>query len=94
LILMGHSAGAHLVSLVGANDSWMSETGDSMRQVLGVVSLDAGALDVVDSATQKTAQPVYNDYVIWNAFGSPAEEAQKPRWLEVYGHRESSRWAW
>ncbi len=36
VILMGHSAGAHLVSLVNA-----------VQPLLGVVSLDAGAIDVV-----------------------------------------------
>lgn len=45
LILMGHSAGAHLVSLVGADA--LLRKANALRPVLGTISLDAGALDVV-----------------------------------------------
>jgi acetyl esterase/lipase len=45
LILMGHSAGAHLVSLVNADAAIREANG--VRPVLGTVSLDAGAVDVV-----------------------------------------------
>lgn len=83
LVLMGHSAGAHLVSLVGSDPAYLEAFGASLEQVAGVVSLDAGAVDVADSAAQRTAQPVENDYVIWNAFGTPAEEAGSPRWVQA-----------
>ena len=45
VILMGHSAGAHLVSLVNADAHIRQANG--VRPVLGTVSLDAGAVDVV-----------------------------------------------
>lgn len=45
LILMGHSAGAHLVSLVNA-DALIRQV-NGMKPILGTVSLDAGAIDVV-----------------------------------------------
>ncbi len=45
LILMGHSAGAHLVSMLHA-DAQIRRAYD-VAPLLGVVSLDAGALDVV-----------------------------------------------
>lgn len=45
LILMGHSAGAHLVSLVNADRRIRQANG--VAPVLGTVSLDAGAIDVV-----------------------------------------------
>lgn len=45
LILMGHSAGAHLVSLVNADARIRQING--VRPILGTVSLDAGAIDVV-----------------------------------------------
>ena len=45
LVLMGHSAGAHLVSLVNASAKIRQANG--MRPILGTVSLDAGAIDVV-----------------------------------------------
>lgn len=44
LVLMGHSAGAHLVSLVNA-DASLRETAGA-RRPLGTISLDAGAIDV------------------------------------------------
>ena len=45
LILMGHSAGAHLVSLVNADAELRRAHG--VKPLLGTVSLDAGAIDVV-----------------------------------------------
>ncbi len=45
VILMGHSAGAHLVSLVNADGELRRRHG--VRPLLGTVSLDAGAIDVV-----------------------------------------------
>jgi len=45
LILMGHSAGAHLVSLVNADAQIRQANG--VKAILGTVSLDAGAVDVV-----------------------------------------------
>lgn len=44
VILMGHSAGAHLVSLVGADPELRTQ--HRLQPLLGVVSLDAGAIDV------------------------------------------------
>lgn len=45
VILMGHSAGAHLVSLVNADSRIRQANG--VDSLLGTVSLDAGAIDVV-----------------------------------------------
>ncbi len=45
VVLMGHSAGAHLVSLVNADATLRRRHG--VRPLLGTVSLDAGAIDVV-----------------------------------------------
>lgn len=45
VVLMGHSAGAHLVSLVDASEPLRRRAG--MGPVLATVSLDAGAIDVV-----------------------------------------------
>lgn len=45
VVLMGHSAGAHLVSLVNASAALRAAEG--ARPALGTVSLDAGAVNVV-----------------------------------------------
>lgn len=44
IIIMGHSAGAHLVSLVNADAHMRDKMG--MKPVLGTISIDAGAIDV------------------------------------------------
>lgn len=43
-VLIGHSAGAHLVALLGADPKMLAGAG--AQPALGVVSLDSGALDV------------------------------------------------
>ncbi|MDR6842670.1 alpha/beta hydrolase [Pseudoxanthomonas sacheonensis] len=43
-VLVGHSAGAHLVALLGADPKRLADAG--ARRPLGVISLDSGALDV------------------------------------------------
>lgn len=43
-VLIGHSAGAHLVALLGADPRMLADAG--AQPALGVVSLDSGALDV------------------------------------------------
>lgn len=50
VILMGHSAGAHLVSLVNADPD--IRKANNVAPVLGTVSLDAGAVDVVKQMPQ------------------------------------------
>lgn len=50
LILMGHSAGAHLVSLLHADAQLRNACG--VGPLLGVISLDAGALDVLRQMPQ------------------------------------------
>ena len=45
IILMGHSAGAHLVSLVNANAQMRERHG--VAKILGTISLDSGATNVV-----------------------------------------------
>jgi arylformamidase len=46
LILMGHSAGAHLVSLVGTNGHFLEQVGLSLTDIDSVISLDTGLYDV------------------------------------------------
>lgn len=62
-VLMGHSAGAHLVALLGSDPSLLHQAG--ARAPLGVVSLDSGALDVPALMSQHRVPKLYKD-----AFGS------------------------
>ena len=62
-LLMGHSAGAHLVALLGSDPTLLRQAG--AQRPLGVVSLDSGALDVPAVMAQKRVPSLYRD-----AFGS------------------------
>ncbi len=63
MILMGHSAGAHLVVLVSTKPDLLRQAGAQLP--LGVVSLDSGALDVPSLMSQNRVPELYT-----NAFGS------------------------
>ena len=67
IVLMGHSAGAHLAALVGASPELWRPAG--ALPPLGVVSLDSGALDVPDMMRRPRLPPLYH-----RAFGAdPAD---------------------
>lgn len=46
IALVGHSAGAHLVALVGTDPSYLRKAGLSYADIVGVVPLDGAAYDV------------------------------------------------
>ena len=46
VVLMGHSAGAHLVALVGTDDRYLKDAGLSFGAVVGVIPIDGAAYDV------------------------------------------------
>lgn len=58
-VLMGHSAGAHLVALLGADPNMLAEAG--ARPPRGVVSLDSGALDVPALMGQRRVPRLYRE---------------------------------
>jgi arylformamidase len=80
LMLIGHSAGAHLVSLVGVDRSFGGAYGVPARAVRGVVSLDTAAFDI---AAQVDPGRNRRPLMFWNAFGLPREEATDPRWASA-----------
>jgi acetyl esterase/lipase len=46
VVLMGHSAGAHLVALVGTDERYLKGAGLSFADVSGVIPIDGAAYDV------------------------------------------------
>lgn len=46
VVLMGHSAGAHLVALVGTDERYLKSASLSFRAISGVIPLDGAAYDV------------------------------------------------
>ena len=85
-ILMGHSAGAHLVSLLNADPSRATRLG--AKPWLGTVSLDSGALDVPAIINHRHAslydEAFGDDPALWEA-SSPIHHLTKgsPPWLGV-----------
>ena len=63
IIIMGHSAGAHLVALISADPAIAS--GQGAKPWRGTVALDAGALDTVASLSKTPHLPLYD-----KAFGA------------------------
>lgn len=46
IVIMGHSAGAHLVALVGTDERYLKGAGLSFRDLAGVIPIDGAAYDV------------------------------------------------
>lgn len=53
VVLVGHSAGAHLVSIVGTNPSLLGATGRERTAVRCVVSLDSAAYDLTNGLADR-----------------------------------------
>lgn len=79
VLLMGHSAGAHLATLVGASTKLWREAGAMKPR--GVVSLDSGALDVPDLMKRPRIPPLYH-----RAFGSEPSD-----WVVASPHHQLSK---
>ena len=45
VVLLGHSAGAHLVSLLGTDESWLRAAGLSLANIAGIIGNDGAAYD-------------------------------------------------
>jgi len=69
IALVGHSAGAHLVALVGTDPSYLAAAGLSYADIAGVVPLDGAAYDV---ANQLEQGPRIMGRMYSQAFGSDA----------------------
>ena len=72
IVLMGHSAGAHLVALVGTDERFLRGAGLSFANVQGVIPIDGAAYDVAKQIADGNAF-MHDTYI--EAFGSdPARQ--------------------
>ena len=72
IVLMGHSAGAHLVALVGTDPRYLRGVGLSFADIAGVIPIDGAAYDVV--AQMEDGPPIMQK-TYHQAFGSdPARQ--------------------
>ncbi len=77
IALLGHSAGAHLVSLVGTDPSHLDGAGVPRSALRAVVALDSAAYDV-RGRIERSRGAMRRMYT--TAFGTPREERRDPRW--------------
>lgn len=56
IVIMGHSAGAHLVALVGTDEAYLRGAGLSFADIAGVIPIDGAAYDV--PAQTKDGPPI------------------------------------
>ena len=59
VVLMGHSAGAHLVALVGTDERYLRAAGLSFANLAGVIPIDGAAYDV--PAQMRDGPPMMQD---------------------------------
>lgn len=72
VVLMGHSAGAHLVALVGTDERYLRDAGLSFAALAGVIPVDGAAYDV---PAQLESGPAVMQQTYALAFGSdPARQ--------------------
>lgn len=70
MYIMGHSAGAHLVDLLGTNERFLKEQGLSLKDVKGVISLDTASLELNDRLAEGSTEAKLVGPMILKAFGS------------------------
>jgi len=73
IYLMGHSAGAQLVDLLGTNDRFLFEKNLSLQDVRGVISLDTASLNLAERINEGTKEGAMVGGMIQNAFGTDAK---------------------
>jgi acetyl esterase/lipase len=73
IVLMGHSAGCHMVTLVGLDAQYLAGVGMKPSDLLAVVSWSGGAFDLVDKVKQGG---MYEGFIRQN-FGQDDPEAWK-----------------
>lgn len=96
IVLMGHSAGAHLVALVGTDERYLRGAGLSFASIAGVIPIDGAAYDV---PAQMKDGPAIMQATYKQAFGadparqrtlSPTLQAaapNAPQFLLLHVHR-------
>ena len=80
ILLIGHSAGAHLVSLISTDPAYVEAFGMDPRHLIGTVPLDTDAYDLAAriARVRAPARPLF-----YSAFGTPAENGADDTWANA-----------
>jgi arylformamidase len=70
IFLMGHSAGAQLVDLLGTNSKYMQEQGLKLTDIKGVISLDTASLNLNERLAEDSGEAKLVGGMIKSAFGT------------------------
>lgn len=80
-VLVGHSAGAHLASLVATSPRYGRRHGVQPGQIAGFVALDTPSFDIAAAADAQTStRPEEGREMFWNAFAAPGEPGARETW--------------
>jgi acetyl esterase/lipase len=81
IMLIGHSAGAHLAALLATQPRYAKRWGVRRKQLRGFVSLDTPSFDIAAGADPQTSlRPEEGRLMFWNAFGTPQENRVSGDW--------------
>jgi acetyl esterase/lipase len=81
VILIGHSAGAHLAALVAVDRTYVAQGDGDPGGIAGFVALDSPTFDVALDADPDTSNRNRDNLeMLWNAFGTPAENEITGDW--------------
>lgn len=81
MLIGGDSAGGQISTLLATRPSYLRARGVSPRQIRGVLSLDTVGFDVPRMMTREYRRISAGfQRMMFNAFGTPAEERAEPHW--------------
>jgi acetyl esterase/lipase len=80
ILLIGHSAGAHLVSLVSTDPDYVGAYRVDQRHLIGTVSLDTDSYDLPKRVSTGSASERSS---IYSAIATPAENALDDTWAQA-----------
>ncbi len=74
IILLGHSAGAHLIALISTNETYLQSVGLGLTNIKETILLDSGGLDIVEL---RETTPALFKIVHEPVFGSKVKDLQE-----------------
>ncbi len=90
IFVSGHSAGATLVSMLGADPAYLKEAGESLDHVAGVISISGSFTQSARSAMFQSAVPVDAE-VVRNASAINHVAGPHPPFLILFGDKDAPR---